>query len=305
MSRIDWREHLVAGLAAFLILAIIFAAGWGYVELQTEQRVSEYYASQDKAHYSKQEEPKLCLSASESSRVKCLAEKVDTQQKWSESRRDLHAQEWMAFWAAWMFITSFLAAIAAIIGLILLRWTWSETRRTADVTRDIGEAQLRPYLIFEGFDIGLDVDAGKLLGAKIRANVRNTGQTPAIQLDAFINVRICGPNDPIPDVEINFGATPPLLTSIGRDARTLAGGVEISRADLTSVANGMSRIYLYTATSYYSFTNRDEVRHTVGTSILRVIYHPEKFEARGGDWGRLEVDKFAQFDTVPDQGRMT
>ena len=176
MSKRHWLEDFVTALGIAGFLVALFWAGWGYVKLQIQQEVSEYYASEYEATNSNDKITRLCSGVREDARIECLIQATEARHKWNNDQRDLQAQEWMAYWAGRMTIASGFAAIAAIVGLWLLRRTWAETKRTADIARDIGEAQIRAYVGIKSATYSRDKNGWNI----IKLRLINSGQSPAL-----------------------------------------------------------------------------------------------------------------------------
>jgi len=173
----DWRSYLVNGFGALGFVAVLFWIGWGYVELRTQQTVSEYYTSQYETAGSNHKEKSPCSEVSEKELIDCLRNGIEAREERSREQRDLQAQEWMAFWAAWMTFASGMAAIATVFGLWLLRLTWKETKRTADVTREIGRDQTRAYVEVASVQFYWGTERGD--SPRFRLLLDNYGETPA------------------------------------------------------------------------------------------------------------------------------
>src|ERR1700753_657679 len=65
--------------------------------------------------------------------------KKQSDEEKDEARRNLAAQEKIAFWTAFMFWVGLGEIAVTVVGVIFVYWTLTETRR-------IGEAQVRAYL---------------------------------------------------------------------------------------------------------------------------------------------------------------
>lgn len=82
-----------------------------------------------------------------------------------------------------MFLVAFAGTAVAGYGLVLLRRTWAETKRTADVTREIGEAQVRAYLRIS--QVMLGPEGGKV---KLAVECVNDGQSPCSKVEAVYGI---------------------------------------------------------------------------------------------------------------------
>ena len=106
--------------------------------------------------------------------------------------RDLQAQEDMAFWAFWMFLVAAISTAVGLYGIYLLRETWLQTRRAADITETVGYKQTRANLVYSGYTLkyaptgpgpsypGVDV--------MVLLHFHNSGATPARDICFDINI---------------------------------------------------------------------------------------------------------------------
>jgi len=142
-------------------------------------------------------DPIAALQGIEAAIRDLVAESDEGEQDRAE--RDLRAQEEMAQWAFWMFISSAASVVLTFFALLAIVRTLVHTKRAADsaegmldeasattvaanetieVTRDIGQAQVRAYLGLEM--AGGVVEEGKPLLFHIK--ITNHGQSPAINV---------------------------------------------------------------------------------------------------------------------------
>lgn len=116
--------------------------------------------------------------------------------------RDLDAQEQMALWAYWMFVATAAAVVLTFAALLAIIRTLHHTKRAADaafdmvdeakatttaaqgtieVTRDIGQRQIRAYVQFDGVHcqpIGSRDDIDVRIGFDLSLAFINKGATP-------------------------------------------------------------------------------------------------------------------------------
>lgn len=180
-----WSIDPALVIAAFICVAAIFYVGWDYIALETAQHVSERYDRDTDASPTDREISELCASRPESERVHCAIDEMKSREEWDEDRRDLNAQEGMEFWAKWMFMAAFAGTVVAGYSLVLLRRTWVEATRTADIAREIGQAQVRAYLSVKRVAIGIDPHCIFRAGVV----VQNSGQSPARDVHVVYEVR--------------------------------------------------------------------------------------------------------------------
>lgn len=165
-----WHNNLATGLVISLCVAAVFWIGWSYIELETEQRVSEYYEAQTKAQQATDQILSQCALLPPIERADCVRNAVYAENKRDNETRDLHAQEWMAFWALMMFFVTVLMTIVTVIGVIFVG-------RTLTVTREIGKAQTRGYVHADKANFFWGGKAEKR--PRVTFNIVLTGQTPA------------------------------------------------------------------------------------------------------------------------------
>jgi hypothetical protein len=134
-----WHNKLAAGLIVYLCTAAVLGAFWLHAELKTEQRVSEYYESKTEAQNATDQIIASCLALPSVERTECVREAIVAEDKRNNETRDLHAQEWMAFWALMMFGATVLMTIVTVVGVVFVG-------KTLTVTREIGKAQTRAYV---------------------------------------------------------------------------------------------------------------------------------------------------------------
>ncbi len=160
MSDGYWREPTVIGLSVVAIIALFLALSRGEEGYRQPAAQSAGSDANFEAH---QSDPVPTAPATSEGQT------VTKQPEWWD-RRDLKAQEAMAFW------TKVIAGLT-FAGVALLGWTLWETRKVTEETRRIGEAQTRAYLtVFEGEYKAQEVDRTNF---SIKIVLRNTGSSPA------------------------------------------------------------------------------------------------------------------------------
>lgn len=134
----------------------------------------------------------------------CLANNISTDGSVKQAEYDLKAQQDMAVWALGMLIVTLWLSAITLIGVLFVGWTLRETRKAVraaddavDVTRDIGEAQVRAYVRITGGSVKLvRADPGmadQRVRPKITIKVRNYGQSPAISFQWSVTARYYPP----------------------------------------------------------------------------------------------------------------
>jgi hypothetical protein len=136
--------------------------------------------------------------------LKRIAEAQETQTAGGNSsddkqdkKRDLAAQEDMAFWARAMFWAALVSLVITTIATALLIMTFRETRRatfaalrsavagrqSVRVSRQSAEKQLRAYLWREAVQDSLDDFSNG--GFSVHSTIKNSGQTPAYDVHTW------------------------------------------------------------------------------------------------------------------------
>jgi hypothetical protein len=115
--------------------------------------------------------------------VECIRENIKANQEAKRAQDDLKAQQQMADWAFLMVWVSGVTALVTATGVIYVAATLIQTRKgvgaavdAVDVTRDIGQRQIRAYLLFSSIKIE-GFRRGEI--ANVTFAIENYGQTPA------------------------------------------------------------------------------------------------------------------------------
>jgi len=190
------RTTLLEAFAICVVIAgvaiIIFATGRtaGVDVGRNEVTARDHYEAVKNAALA------ACIDTEPTALRQCVIESTEMAQNQSESRQGLFAQQDMSRWAFWMMIISGCTLLVTGIGIVWIRDTLVETRRAvkaADdavkVTRDIGEAQISPYLSIVHASAFID----ERNGISFTVQVKNSGQTPAKNVHVIVSVWINRP----------------------------------------------------------------------------------------------------------------
>lgn len=149
----------------------------------------------------------------------CLKSKLGAYQDQDTTNKDLQAQQDMALWALLALYVGAGSVIASFAGLILLLVSLRQTSTAIKDTREIGEAQVRAYLICERANLQIADNA-----IQFDIHIYNRGQTPAYGgkfkgVITFSGTE--GGDDKVVSVEQAFGVVPPgdhssCLLKVGR-----------------------------------------------------------------------------------------
>ncbi|MFP9137911.1 hypothetical protein ACLI1C_12100 [Devosia sp. XGJD_8] len=125
---------------------------------------------------------------------------------WPEfSVRDTYAQ-----WA--MTAVALVALGISVVGVVLVRFTFIETRRTAEAAissnetaRRLGEAQVRAYVSWDSANRGTfhSTESADIWGFIITPIIKNTGQSPATIRLLYVDMPLVPVEQPIPDVRFD------------------------------------------------------------------------------------------------------
>lgn len=177
MSRSDWR-YIVGAIS----LALIASSA----QAQENQKQPEPPSKNAEAAANDLSGP-LPVIIVESEEAAVARERAE-QEADTRERADLIAQEGMnaatkrmakyAFWQTWLIG----------IGTVALIWTLLETRAMTVATREIGDAQTRPYPMLKTGSTALITTFGQSLDIEFRFPVFNAGQTPVTDFNFVFEV---------------------------------------------------------------------------------------------------------------------
>lgn len=234
MSKSRWIIDPALVTTFLVCVGLMFFVATDYVYLKAKQDITEQRESAENAEQTKRHISEICGKLSGLEWRECALDEIQATQQQGQDYRDLHAQEWMARWAFWMFIAAAVGTVVALYGLVLIRRTWVEAKRTADVTESVGQAQVRTYVTFDGVSASIDGEKRPT----IEVSIINNGASPAKNLKIIARCDI-GPAGVLPD---NFDplqknaheivmSGPKRITTEGRECLPfdIAGGSEGQR----------------------------------------------------------------------------
>ena len=163
---------LVIGLALVFIFATEFASAWERARYE-QQRTSEY-ADNAEANIRRS-----CIGVDESAQTECVRQVVEASNEQQRAERDLSAQQEMARWALYMLAVSSAGLVITAVGIYYVRDTLIETRKSVQVTREIGEAQVRAYVGPPRVEAVIETVEGRR-HFSIRGYLSNSGNSPAL-----------------------------------------------------------------------------------------------------------------------------
>ncbi len=149
MSERDRSDHLgivVIGVVTFLMIFGMIGYFQG-IDKNLDFKHEEY-AKQEKAEVAKNIEGD-CLNVGVLSQ-ECTEEKIETYRTANDESEDLYAQKQMAYWAKWLLILTALSTGISVLALLyvartldLTKSTLNATRKMAQDTQRIGDAQVQ------------------------------------------------------------------------------------------------------------------------------------------------------------------
>ena len=143
MPRSGWNGPVALSAIAILGFAVICYLIWtGSAQRQFYADTAQFQSARA-ADRAKDEFWRCIQSLSFS---ECTKAAIATSQEAQAAQYDLAAQREMADWAFWTFLSGVVAATAAGIGVVYLALN-------NNITREIGKAQVRAYLLFETHEI--------------------------------------------------------------------------------------------------------------------------------------------------------
>jgi hypothetical protein len=134
-----------------------------------------------------------CAGKAEAETLVCIAKAQEADREDRERQHDLKAQQDTAEWTAAGSILAGLGLIITAAGVIYVARTLEETRRANVTAREIGQKQVRAYLsVGSGRVMHLDLGLGDRMipHLRFRFRIRNSGQSPAKQLQLSVECTI-------------------------------------------------------------------------------------------------------------------
>jgi hypothetical protein len=255
-----YRSNDVAlGLTALICTVILFYVGWSYIELKTQQRVSEYYERQGEAGVGSGNIALACAGMPPDAFAECVIQQYEEAQQWERERRDLYAQEAMALWAAWMFFIT-AAAFAAILR------TLHHTRRAADYAADMVKAD-RAWMSFGSIEPRF-LEPDGFMGFDVKWT--NCGRSPALDVVAVSAIGFGEHGEPPPTFTRRTSAAWAKSSPVGPSLshRTLIDWVDDKKYE--SWRRREIRMFAYSIIHYTDVYDRDAPRFT--ESCFEMIY---------------------------------
>ncbi|WCE67989.1 hypothetical protein PL335_06480 [Sulfitobacter faviae] len=168
-----------AMIAGGLALIVAFAVGGYILGFGLGEQSGEYEANADTyARHAQDEINSACAGLDATAQTECIVRVVEATNEHKRAESNLKAQRDMARLALWMLAVTIVMAIVTAGGVY---YVW----QTINVTREIGEAQVRAYQSVKGIEI-LESNDKTRMGIILSAG--NDGQSPALDSDAVLRV---------------------------------------------------------------------------------------------------------------------
>lgn len=185
--RIDIIRLVGVVFLILLFVASIFLFGAslgsksGYYSAQSEGYASQFPSDTDI-------KIEQCFDEADKSALKkCAQEAIASGRESQREEYELQAQKETAEWSYYALLISFIQIPINIIGLVALIITIKQgqsalrrAREANNIAREIGDAQVRPYLHLKG-DLQYTVDKSLLI-YEIDTFIENSGQIPAVNI---------------------------------------------------------------------------------------------------------------------------
>lgn len=268
MFRGSWNNIVANGLIVLLCISAVFYVGWTFIELKTQQRVSEHYERYSQGAISEENIAASCGNLTSAALAVCVVQQYEESKQWSQERRDLHAQESMALWAFWMFVITSAAFVAIMRTLHYTRIAADQSKimaseaqlATAAALRsaDVAEKALieieRPWLFFTGATIQEMHIVTHYGGRPERAiivsiPIKNFGRSPAFNVNACRIGIIAHVQSPIA-----FGELPEMppnkMAIIGPNDQGTAQELIFHGDDVDRIIRGEVEIFVWAKVEY-------------------------------------------------------
>lgn len=178
MSKGYWRTAIIAGLT----LLAAFVVGGYLLGLQLGKEAGEHQANTDTyAKHAADEIESACFGLDTVAESKCIIRVIEATNEHERAESDLIAQRNMARWALMMLVATVLMAGITAYGVY---YVW----QTLNVTRDIGQAQVRAYISIKPNHISfLKTGSASKFKFVIKCLVQNSGSSPAQKAELLFN----------------------------------------------------------------------------------------------------------------------
>lgn len=272
---------LVIGLVIVFIFAFEVASSRERARYE-QQRTSEY------AGNAEADIRRTCIGVDDSAQAECIRQVVETGNEHQRAERDLSAQQEMARWAFYMLAVSSAGLVITAVGIYYVRDTLIETRKSVQVTREIGEAQVRAYLSIRPTVIPSMEGAPLDHRRSFEVEIENAGLTPARNVNAVVYADWLPRNLPSPCpnlVRMRDGSTQADLTIAAGSSISASAETKLTDLDfLTKDTNaGPTVPHLYGIVWYNDVFGRPH--RTRFAFVAQAVVYTDRFPKIGDDAG--------------------
>ncbi|MBA4773928.1 MAG: hypothetical protein H2054_12620 [Sphingomonas sp.] len=148
---------------------------------QREHEASEPYSRDAREHIKRE-----CGVGTSAEKAKCVREIVEAEREAKRNESDLAAQWKAADWVFWAGVIGGAQLLISGFGLVALLETIKQGRNANEISREIGQAQVRAYITVEG--VGFHGGAPGSVYCAYRVGIRNTGQSPARKITIEVEI---------------------------------------------------------------------------------------------------------------------
>ena len=164
-------------LCCFIVGILAFSNGQ---EAQRRDKTPAAYAESAKSSAKHQ-----CVNLKGDAAFECVYEQVETSQQQAHDEQDLTAQQKSANGTMITAALAFLGLVASVIGIVLIHNTFTETRKS----NEISQSTSRPWMHITGFE-RLSVIIEEDMSVRIYCDyiAKNAGATPAMLLVGYCRI---------------------------------------------------------------------------------------------------------------------
>jgi len=293
MSKSDWRTAFIAGIVligSFAIGGFILGSQLGHQEGQRDAKTQEY------ARHAADEIENTCLGLGGDAEVKCIVDVIEATNSHERAEDDLIAQKNMGRWALYMLLATLVMAIITAFGVYYVWQTLLATQHMAKDTKEIGNSQLRPWMLSNGVEKSFSDSAvhnNQPVGKAIvfAMSWKSAGQSPATAATIFSDFRVVlsGADVPTfkPESAVERGDSPRLgKGNIAPNGIAYGHGLGIWGQDLVNFLEGTHEVIIFSRVEYGSAFSKEEAWHTDAT--YRLIVNGAKKDKSGATIPNIE-----------------
>ncbi|WP_333668458.1 hypothetical protein [Parvibaculum sp.] len=190
-----WKDPVIAVAAASIFMLVAaYAVGvvlWQYTKIHEVYSTYQHNADEDRRDAA-EKAAQACKDREVATLSSCIADEIEAHWRQQATNQDLQAQQDMANWALWMFITSSVTVFVTAIGVYFVWRTLEETRAAVSVATDGNKAaQLAAELTLKSVEIAEHAErAWVFAGASMQYNPSDSG--PVYAVSVLVRGANCG-----------------------------------------------------------------------------------------------------------------